>query len=491
MKSPTVKFVSGDRIECEAIAVACFERSMPDAGPLGGLLGAAIAEASSRPGWKALEDQVTRAVIDDASRRALVEVHGLGKRTAFTSHRLKRWLARVTDQARAEGRRAIGVVLPRHPVTEGRAALRILSQLLGSGYRFERFRRRDERPALRTVYLWPPESETATFRAAQRLARPLARAVKLSRDLANTPPNEATPDWMAEQARALASQWSMECEVLEVADLEARGMGGILAVGRGSHNPPKLVRLEWGSGDEVVALVGKGVTFDTGGISIKPSRSMEEMKFDKCGACAVLGIAQASAELDLPCRFRAYLPLVENMPDGASYRPSDIVRCYNGRTVEILDTDAEGRLILADALAWAAEEKPDVVIEFSTLTGASVVALGHHGAALYSPDDALAEEFLQAAEHSGERLWRMPLWPEFGEEMEGVHGDLRNLGGRWGGANQAACFLGSFLATVRRWAHLDIAGTAYRASREEKTSEATGFGVALTVDWLLTKSERI
>jgi leucyl aminopeptidase len=178
------------------------------------------------------------------------------------------------------------------------------------------------------------------------------------------------------------------------------------------------------------------------------------------------------------------------MPDGGSYRPSDIVRCYNGKTVEVLNTDAEGRMILADALAWAAAEKPGTLVELSTLTGATVVALGHQAAALYTPDQSLAEELLEACEGSGERLWRMPMWPEYSEEMKGTHADLRNLGSRWGGANNAAAFLGHFVGRTKRWAHLDIAGTAYEASGNELVSGATGFGVALIVDWLLRRTGR-
>jgi leucyl aminopeptidase len=295
---------------------------------------------------------------------------------------------------------------------------------------------------------------------------------------------------MAEQAQTVATKQGMDIQVLGPKELEKRGMGGILAVGAGSSSPPRMVRLEWGEGDEVVSLVGKGVTFDTGGISLKPSAGMEEMKYDKCGACTVLGIAQAAAEIDLPRRFRVYLPLVENMPDGRSYRPGDIVRCYNGKTVEILDTDAEGRMILADALAWAAAEKPGTLLEYSTLTGASVVALGHHGAALYTPNDELAADLLEASARAGERLWQMPLWPEFDEDMKGAHADLRNLGTRWGGANSAAAFLGNFVGRTRRWAHLDIAATAYKASREGRISGATGFGVSLTLDWLLATTTR-
>jgi leucyl aminopeptidase len=295
---------------------------------------------------------------------------------------------------------------------------------------------------------------------------------------------------MAGEVLRLAEKRGLDCEILGPTELREKGMGGILAVGGGSSHEPRLVRLEWGEGEEVTALVGKGVTFDTGGISIKPSAAMEEMKYDKCGACAVIGAAQTLAELRLPGRFRAYLPLAENMPGGRSYRPSDIVRCYNGKTVEILNTDAEGRMILADALAWAAEEKPDILIELSTLTGASVVALGSAAAALYTPDQELATELVEAGESSGERLWRMPLWAEFAEQMKGAHADLKNLGSRWGGANNAAAFLGAFVGRTRRWAHLDIAGTAYLGTDKGAATGATGFGVALIADWLLRRTGR-
>ncbi len=276
----------------------------------------------------------------------------------------------------------------------------------------------------------------------------------------------------------------MQTTVLESSQLEERKMGGILAVGSGSANPPRLVRLTWGEGETTVSLVGKGVTFDTGGISIKPAASMDEMKFDKSGACTVLGIARTAAELELPARFAVYLPLAENMPDGASYRPGDIVRCYNGKTVEILNTDAEGRMLLADALAWAAEEKPDYLIDFATLTGACVVALGHHGAGLFSPDDELAGRLDRAAGQAGEKLWRLPLWREFSREMKGDHADLRNSGGRWGGASTAAAFLSNFVDGAARWAHLDIAGAAYVGGNQKGTKGATGYGVGLMTHWL-------
>jgi leucyl aminopeptidase len=234
-----------------------------------------------------------------------------------------------------------------------------------------------------------------------------------------------------------------------------------------------------------VALVGKGVTFDTGGISIKPAAYMDEMKYDKCGACTALTVAGAVAELGLPLTVRAYLPLAENMPDGRSYRPGDIVTCYNGKTVEIVNTDAEGRMILADALALAAEEGAEALVEFSTLTGACAIALGRSAAGLYTPDDALAGELLAAAERAGERLWRMPLWPEFVEEMKGNHADLKNASERWGSANTAAAFLSQFVAPVARWAHLDMAGPANTTPKNNVGySGATGYGIALTLGWL-------
>lgn len=484
MAQPSVVLSTGERLAGEAVVLGGFERSVPDAGLLAKRLEVSLNRAIGQTGWKAREGQIVRTVTGGRDP-VLVEVHGLGSRSRFDEGRLADWLRRVLDESAKEGRREITLVLPDHEVTRGKHALRIFVQLLQSGYRFGQFRRRSNRPSLRKVNLLPPADQAMTYADALKPARSVSNAVAWTRTLGNTPPNEATPVWMADQATQLAEKWQMECRILDVEAMQELGMGGILAVGGGSANPPRLVRLEWGEGEDVVSFVGKGVTFDTGGISIKPSAEMEEMKYDKCGACAVLGLSQAIAALGLEGRFRAYVPLVENMPGGASYRPGDIVRCINGKTVEILDTDAEGRMILADAMAWAAAEKPGTLIELSTLTGASVVALGSQGAALYTPDDPLAEELLGAGQTSGERLWRMPLWREFGEEMKGVHADLRNLGSRWGGANSAAAFLGNFVGRTRRWAHLDIAGTAYQASREGKVSGATGFGVALLVDWLM------
>ncbi len=488
-KQPAVKIVDRKKLTSDLVVVGCFKGRAPDTGRLPPGLANTARRAVERSGWKGEEKQIARGQTR-SKHPSEVAIYGLGRATAFGSKELAHWSARAVEAAAREGYREMLLVLPDHPAVKGRAALRLLVDLDLSGYRFDRFQSKKPKPKLRTIRVLPPAGEDASYRATLKVANTVAAAVALGRDLANTPPNEANPEWMAAEAGQLASTRSMKIKVLGPKELARMGMGGILAVGGGSASPPRLVRLEWGEGSQTISLVGKGVTFDTGGISIKPAGGMEEMKYDKSGACTVLGIAQAAADLDLPFRFRAYLPLAENMPDGLSYRPGDIVRCYNGKTVEVLNTDAEGRMILADALSWAAEEDPGTLLEYSTLTGASVVALGHHAASLYTPDDYLAAELLDAAEDSGERLWRMPLWPEYREEMKGTHADLRNVAGRWGGANTAAAFLSQFVGKTERWAHLDIAATAYVAGDQKGSKGATGYGIVLTSVWLLELANR-
>ncbi len=440
-----------------------------------------------RASWTGEPGQVARAGGENPAA-----LFGLGAREAFDEVALAAWLAKAAALAGQELNRRVSVQPPDHPACRGpAAATSVCRHLALAEYRFDDFRSRRRPRPLRKIHLVPPAGEVGIYRRAARAARAIANGVATARDFANTPPNRATPAWIADSARRMAEEHGLGVRVLEPAHLKRSGMGAILAVGRGSANPPRLVRLEWGRGDHRVALVGKGVTFDTGGISIKPSQSMDEMKYDKSGACAVLGIVRGAAELDLPFRFRAYLPLAENMPSSSAYRPSDIVECYNGKTVEVLNTDAEGRMILADALALASKEGADSLVEMSTLTGATVVALGHHGAAMYTPDDGLAGELEAAAAGSAERVWRMPLWREYAAEMRGNHADLQNIAGRWGGANNAAAFLGEFVDGIERWAHLDIAGTAWVGAGGKAVAGATGYGVALVLTWLLQRAGRL
>jgi leucyl aminopeptidase len=313
----------------------------------------------------------------------------------------------------------------------------------------------------------------------------VGESVNVTRDLVNGPGNEITPSRIAATARELGRKVGFKVKVMGRDECEKLGMGAFLAVAQGSDEPCKFIVMEYEGGTRgTVCLVGKGVTFDTGGISLKPAAEMDLMKYDMGGSGAVLGAMHFAAVHRVPMKVVGIVASTENMPGGRAYKPGDIVTASNGVTIDVKNTDAEGRLILADALALAVEQGPDALVELSTLTGACVVALGHHGAGLYSPDDELAAGLLAGAEAGGERLWRLPLWPEFAEEMQGTHADLKNAGGRWGGANTAAAFLASFLGEHRRWAHLDIAGPAQVAKEDNGSNGATGYGVPLIVNWL-------
>ncbi len=470
--------------EADLLAVGCFEGEAPAVAGLEEGSRRAVERLAARGGWKGKEEQLAQTEVDPGG--PVVSLYGLGPKQDLTYAKLALWLCRAVEDARQAEAHRLAVVLPSHGETSGRAAGRVLRALALAVYRFDRYQTEgDKGGRIERLAVVPPAGEETAYRDALPGVGAVAGAVAFARDLANSPANEAHPAWMEERARELAGSRGLELTVLGAEDLAAKGMGGLLAVGSGSAHGPRLVRLQWGQAGPRVALVGKGVTFDTGGISIKPAADMDEMKYDKSGACAVLAVARAVADLELPVRLSVYTPLAENMLSANAYRPSDIVRCYNGKTVEITNTDAEGRMILADALAWAAEERPDAMLEFSTLTGACVVALGHQAAGLFTPDDGLAGELTAAAEEAGERLWRLPLYPEFLEEMKGTHADLRNSAGRWGGAGLAAAFLSQFVGEVKRWAHLDIAGVAnVRSDQGQISPGATGFGVAATVSWL-------
>ncbi|MFO1349460.1 MAG: leucyl aminopeptidase [Gammaproteobacteria bacterium] len=316
----------------------------------------------------------------------------------------------------------------------------------------------------------------------------VAAGVALAKDLGNLPANICTPTYLAEQAHTLAAAHKkLRITVLDQAEMEKLGMRALLAVARGSAEAPRFIVLEYRNGspkNKPYALVGKGITFDTGGISIKPSAAMDEMKFDMCGAASVLGTLQACAQLDLPLNVVGVVAAVENMPDGKAVKPGDIVTSLSGQTVEILNTDAEGRLILCDALTYCERYEPETVIDIATLTGACVVALGNHPHGLFSNDDTLASELNAAGEQAGDRCWRLPLWEDYQEALDSNFADMANVGGREGGAITAACFLWRFTKKLR-WAHLDIAGTAWKTG---KSKGATGRPVALLAQYLFDRA---
>ena len=332
-----------------------------------------------------------------------------------------------------------------------------------------------------------PDLGDAQAALAQSLA--IADGMDFAKDLGNTPPNVCTPTWLAGQAATLAKSYkSIKSRALDKPAMEKLGMGSLLAVARGSREPPRLIVLEYlhgKKGGKPIALVGKGITFDSGGISIKPSDKMDEMKFDMCGGAAVLGVFKAVAELKLPINLVGVVPTCENMPGGLAVKPGDIVTSMSGTTIEILNTDAEGRLILCDALTYVEKEyAPSSCIDIATLTGAIVVALGSYPSGLFSNTPALAKALLDAGTETGDRAWQMPLWPEYEALLKSEHADIANIsGGRDGGAITAASFLHKF-ARKMKWAHLDVAATAWKGKR------ATGRPVPLLVQYLLDQSPR-
>ncbi len=322
-------------------------------------------------------------------------------------------------------------------------------------------------------------------------AEAVCEATYLARDLANTPSSDLTPSKLAGAAKKIAEQNGLKIRIIERNEMEKFGMGGILGVARGSTQPPKLVVMEYYGGrkdEKPIALVGKAITFDSGGISIKPAEHMEEMKFDKSGGATVLATMLAIAKLKLPVNVVCIVPSAENLPSGTAYKPGDILKFYGGKTAEIINTDAEGRLILADALAYAVDVyKPQAIIDLATLTGACVIALGSQASGLLTNNETLAREIFEAGESSGERVWQLPLWKEYSDLIKSEVADIKNVGGRSAGAITAAAFLSNFVGG-QPWAHLDIAGTAWTQEGSPEKSYtpkgATGVGVRLLVEFL-------
>jgi leucyl aminopeptidase len=371
------------------------------------------------------------------------------------------------------GQRRIALALPARDQVEAEAVA--LGALLGS-YTFRRYR--SEPAAQVTLTLLADGSHAAE---AARRAEVLATAVNLVRDLVNTGPSDLVPATFADRAGQIAAEAGMDIAVLDEEALAGGGYGGILGVGQGSVHPPRLVRLEYAppQASKVLVLAGKGITFDSGGLSLKPAKAMETMKSDMGGAAAVLGAMQAIAALGLSVRVIGYLPLAENMPSGTAQRPSDVLTIYGGTTVEVLNTDAEGRLVLADALARSGSDSPDVLVDVATLTGAQVVSLGPRVAGVMANDDALRDAVVDAAGRAGEAMWPMPLPDELRKGLESSVADLTNVApDRNGGMLVAGLFLREFVPPGVRWAHLDIAGPSYNDGSPHGYTPKGGTGAA-------------
>jgi leucyl aminopeptidase len=357
-------------------------------------------------------------------------------------------------------------------------------------YKFNQLKSKKEetrRPLRKFIFSVNGRGQLMMGEQAVRQGMAISAGIHLAKDLGNLPGNICTPDYLAKQAIQLSAQHkNLKTTVLEEKDIEKLGMGALLSVSKGSHQPGKLIVMEYSAGEKKqapIVFVGKGVTFDSGGISLKPGAAMDEMKYDMCGAASVIGVISACADLLLPVNIVGIIPTVENMPDGIASRPGDIVTSMSGQTIEILNTDAEGRLILCDALTYAEKFDPEVVIDIATLTGACVVALGAHPAGLLSNHNPLANDLLSAGKTSGDRCWQLPLWDDYQEQLDSNFADMANIGGKGAGTITAACFLSRFTKKYH-WAHLDIAGVAWKSGKEKG---ATGRPVGLLAQYVLNK----
>ena len=420
---------------------------------------------------------------------------GCGKESALDDRQYRKIVVNSIKQIKQTGATEAASFLPGLPVKDRdyhwkiQYAVQFIDHEL---YQFKDFKsaKKDAKKALRKISLMVPREQLDQCKSALSRGVALAAGVKLTRDLANRPANACTPTYLAEQAEEMGNAFtSVEVTVVEEQEMDELGMNSLLSVSQGSAQPAKLIIFRYqgaGNGSKPAVLVGKGVTFDTGGISIKPSSAMDEMKFDMCGAASVFGVVAAVAGMELPINLVGVTPAVENMPSGTATKPGDIFTSMSGQTIEVLNTDAEGRLILCDALTYSERFDPAVVIDIATLTGACVVALGKHATGLLSNHEPLAADLLQAGLTAGDRAWQLPIWDEYEKQLDSPFADMANIGGREAGTITAACFLAKF-AKQYRWAHLDIAGTAWVSG---KNKCATGRPVPLLVQYLIQQYEQ-
>ncbi len=364
--------------------------------------------------------------------------------------------------------------------------------LSNTEYRFEQLKssKPSPRKGLRKLNFNISKKDAATAKQAITEATAISAGMSIARDLGNLPGNVCTPSYIARQARLLAREEKrLRVNVLDEADMKRLKMGSLLSVSAGSRQPAKLISLEYrgaAAKQQPIALVGKGVTFDTGGISLKPGATMDEMKFDMCGAASVVGTIKAVCQMQLPINVVGIIPATENMPDGLATKPGDIVTSMSGQTIEVLNTDAEGRLILCDALSYAKKFKPRCVIDIATLTGACIVALGKIPSAVLGNNRALINDLLKSGQQIEDKVWELPLWEEYQDQLKSNFADIANIGGRDAGTITAACFLAHFTRDYK-WAHLDIAGTAWKSGEDKG---ATGRPVPLLTQYIMNQVDK-
>jgi leucyl aminopeptidase len=493
----SIRAVAPERAKTACLVIGIFKGKTPAQGELTaaarrvdraarGALRAVLSQGdlSARAGSSVLLRQVSGL----AAQRVLLV--GLGEKSEFKETTYRDVIRSVANALKDLGVRDATLYLVGDKLPSRDIAWNVRQVTLGlheAFYVFDELKTQKKGPAAALAQITlalPAGSIPAAASRALREAAASADGMALARTLGNLPSNICTPTYLANEAKKLARQFKLRLEVLERRDMERLGMGALVSVTKGSHQPPKLIVLHYhgaAKSKKPVVLVGKGVTFDTGGISLKPGAEMDEMKYDMSGAASVLGTLRALAGMKAPVNVVGVVPAVENMPGGGASRPGDVVTTLSGQTVEILNTDAEGRLILCDALTYAERFAPEAMIDIATLTGACVIALGHVASGLFANDAKLADALVAAGDDAWDRVWHMPLWEDYQEQLRSNFADMANIGGRPAGSVTAACFLARF-TRKQRWAHLDIAGVAYKGGREKGS---TGRPVPLLVRFLL------
>jgi leucyl aminopeptidase len=466
------------------------EKLGPVAGRIDKALNGAVQRLIKGGDFKPKAGSVTLLYPDGKIAAERLLLAGLGKKTDFTLDRLRQAAGKAAPFARNSGATDIVLVadgLGLEPQEAGQALTE--GSVLGL-YRFLKYKTNGENGRGKEIQAITLLTENAASRAAMqkgaKTGEVIAGSVVMARDMVSHPSADMTPAIIAAKAREIARHYGMKVQVLERAQMRKLGMGALLGVAAGSVQPPKFIIVEYRRGGKkpFIALVGKTITFDSGGISIKPAENMDKMKDDMSGGAAVLGALRTAAELKLPLNIVGLLPATENMPSGSAYKPGDVLRTLSGQTIEVLNTDAEGRLILSDALAYACRYKPAVIIDIATLTGACGIALGNEASGMLGNNDALKRKIREAGETTGERVWELPLWDAYHELIKSDIADMKNTGGRAGGVITAAALLSKFVQKYP-WVHLDIAATSWTEKDRPYTPKgATGVGVRLLTQFL-------
>ncbi|MGA8259514.1 MAG: leucyl aminopeptidase [Arenicellales bacterium] len=493
----SVKACSPDTQKAHCAVIGLFEtRTLPDfARVIDDAMGGALKKRLGRGDISGRKNEVVTLYEPPGLGCERLLVVGFGKRSKLTAAEYRRVCRKAAEAVRKDTCRDAYFWLPELDVPGidvEQAARQLTEALLDAWYSFAELKSKAEKDRLpsRVAICVRDKRQLGKARAGVAVGQAIGNGMQAARRLGDLPGNTCTPSFLASEARKLQRSHKLKVSVLDESEMKRLGMGALLSVARGSRQPPKLIVMEYSGAQKSqapIALVGKGITFDAGGISIKPAASMDEMKYDMCGAASIFGAMIAASELALPINVVGLIPSAENLPDGNANKPGDIVKSLSGQTVEVLNTDAEGRLILCDALTYAARYKPDVVIDIATLTGACVVALGHYASGLMTNNQRLGDQLVEAGERSLDRVWQLPLWDDYQASLESNFADMANIGGRSAGAITAGCFLSRFTKDYK-WAHLDIAGTAWHSGGKEKG--ATGRVVPLLSQYLIDRSPK-